>query len=142
VALGAALGSVDIAMNTQAVTVQRRLGRSVMSMFHAVYSVGGFLGASIGGLFAAHHVSPRTHFALVGTVAAAAGLAASLWLLPSPAEENGPGTGEARRRSPLPARYRVPLLLLGVVGFCSMAAEGAVGDWAGVYLHDNLGAGE
>src|SRR5581483_11835885 len=54
---GAGLGVVDVAVNTEAAAVQNRFGRSIMSGFHAAYSIGGLAGAGLGGIAAAAGVS-------------------------------------------------------------------------------------
>ncbi len=46
-AFGAALGLLDVAMNVHAVEVERSEGRPLMSGFHAMFSIGGFFGASL-----------------------------------------------------------------------------------------------
>src|SRR5918997_3586666 len=43
---GAALGALDVSMNAQAIAVQDATGRPIMSGFHALFSVGGLLGAA------------------------------------------------------------------------------------------------
>ena len=55
---GAALGTVDIAMNLQAIIVERNSGRPMMSGFHGLYSVGGIAGASLVVIRSAGHLSP------------------------------------------------------------------------------------
>jgi MFS family permease len=65
---GAGLGVVDVGMNLEGAAVQDRLGRRTMSGFHAAYSVGGLVGAGLGGIAAAFGVSPRTDFILAGVV--------------------------------------------------------------------------
>jgi predicted MFS family arabinose efflux permease len=139
IVLGAMLGSIDIAMNTHAVAVETQFDRPIMSSFHGVYSIGGLLGALVGGRAAAAGLSPLLHFTLAALVLSSVALAASSWLLPS-AMDVVPPNLLVRGRARLPQRLRVPLILLGIVGLCSMAGEGAVGDWGAVYLHDNLGS--
>lgn len=51
-------------MNTNALVVQRAWDRPIMSSFHVVYGVGGFLGAAAGGLFARQGASAPTAAAL------------------------------------------------------------------------------
>src|SRR4029453_9839663 len=58
-ALGALVvghGTLDVAMNAQASTVERAYGRPIMSSFHALWSAGGLAGSAIGGLVAQHAV--------------------------------------------------------------------------------------
>src|SRR5690606_23203211 len=138
---GIAMGLLDVAMNAQAVTVQARLGRPVMSSFHGVYSVGGLLGALAAGRAAAADLSPLAHFAGAAAVLGGVAAIASVWLLP---ERTG---GDARRPRGrawigLPRPRRWALILLGFVGLCSSAGEGAAADWSAIYLRDALGTTE
>jgi MFS family permease len=59
-------GMLDIAMNSQAVLVERDAGRPLMTSFHACYSFGGLAGALLGGIFASAGISPAVNFAAVG----------------------------------------------------------------------------
>ncbi len=86
VALGAANGALDVAMNAQAVAVERRYGLPIMSSFHAAFSFGGLAGAILGGLAAAAGIEPLPHLAAVGVAGVAAGLAAARGLLPAAAD--------------------------------------------------------
>jgi MFS family permease len=128
--LGMANGAVDVAMNTQAIAVQARFGRAIMSSFHGLFSVGGLAGAAVAALAMGAGVGPAPH--LLPTVA---GLlfptfAVGAFLLPTPPA--------ARSGFRLP---QGPLIVLGVLTLCSLMAEGAIGDWAAVYLRDDLAAG-
>lgn len=139
VGFGAALGIVDVGMNAHGVAVQGRLGRSVMSSLHGMFSVGGLVGSLASAGAEAQDWSPLVHFALAAAVLGAVALVPSVRLLPASCDvtQKTSDGGWAR----LPAGYRIPLVLLGVVGFCGMMAEGAVGDWSAIYLRGNLGAG-
>jgi predicted MFS family arabinose efflux permease len=160
IALGAALGLLDVGMNANGVAVQGELGRPVMSSFHGSYSVGGLTGSVAGGRAAAAGLSPPAHFLIVAVAVCCLSLLASAWLLPpagdaarprtrpaaapgsaisgSAAGSAAPAPGPARGWARLPAQYRLALFLLGFVGLCSMVGEGAVGDWGAIYLHGNL----
>ncbi|MFI7625951.1 MFS transporter [Microbispora rosea] len=136
---GAVCGTLDVAMNANAVVVERASGKSIMSSFHAVFSVGGFVGASAGGMFAHAGASPGVTFAAMGAVILLIALLSARWATrDDPAREAArAGSSEAR-----PARRRVggTVLLLGVLAFCCMIGEGAAADWGSVYLRDNLGS--
>jgi fucose permease len=138
--LGAGLGSIDVAMNAHAVAVQTRIGRPIMSSFHGVYSIGGLIGSLLGGRAYAYGLSPLAHFSLAAIVLGCVALVSSWWLLPSGSDVASKAV-RAGRWVGLPAGRRLPLIVLGIVGLCSLAAEGAVGDWGAVYLHENLDAG-
>ncbi len=129
VLLGASNATLDVAMNAQAVVVERGYGRPIMSSFHALFSAGGLAGAVLAGLAMAGGGSAGAHV----LAAAAAGMVAialvARWLVPSPAE---PDAG------PRLAWPGVTLLGLGLMAFCGLVTEGAMGDWSAVFLHDVL----
>jgi MFS family permease len=132
IALGAANGGIDVAMNAHGVEVERRIGRPILSGLHAGYSLGGLLGAGIGALLAAADVDVRVNFAAMALLLAAVALAAAPRLLPAGADAAPPGG-----RLALPPRGLWPL---GLIAFCCMLAEGAAADWSAVYLDGSLEA--
>jgi len=128
---GAAHGTLNIAMNASAVAVEQAWARPIMTSFHAVYSIGGFLGASIGGAFAQAGVGPAGTFAAVAAaLLVTVGLAAR-WVL-APAGVDAAGR-PAKRAGAMPG-----IVFLGVLAFCCLVGEGAAADWASVYLRDTL----
>jgi MFS family permease len=130
---GAAAGALDIAMNAHGLEVERRYERPILSSFHAGWSFGGLAGAGIGALAAWAGVDALSHFAVVAVVVGVGALLASRELLPG---------GADRPESP-PRLARPPrrLLLLAVLAFCGLFAEGAAADWSAVYLAGPLDAG-
>ena len=147
VAFGAVHGTLNIAMNVNAVEVQTAYGRPIISSCHAVYSVGGFLGAGIGGLFAGAGLGAGATFAWVAAAVLVVAAVDRLVVLPS-ASVAGPAPADAPAASPAdgsPARVGLlapGVLLLGTLVFCCLVGEGAAADWSTVYLRDNLGAAE
>ena len=124
---GATAGVADVAMNAQAVEVEARLGRSVMSGLHGMWSVGGLLASGVGIAAAALAVPASAHLPLMAALLVLLSLLACRYLLdvrPEPEEEAPP-------RFALPPRSA---FAIGLVGFCAVFAEGAGGDWSGVYL--------
>ncbi|MBV7695556.1 MFS transporter [Streptomyces sp. TRM70350] len=129
---GATAGMADVAMNALGVEVENRLGRSIMSGLHGMWSAGALIG-SAGGTLAAHlGTDARLHHALAAACLTLLGLLACTWVLDlQPAEDEEP-----------PPRFALPprsALLIGAVGFCAVFAEGASLDWSAVYLKDELG---
>lgn len=132
---GATAGAMDVSMNSQGVTVERYYdGRSIMSSFHALFSVGGMIGSAVGGQIAAAGVSIGAHFAGAALINAAMTVAVA-GLMIAPAHE------PVHDSEPIFALPRGPLLALGALGFCVLLAEGAIADWTAIYLRDALGAG-
>ncbi len=136
--LGFSLGSLDIAMNTQGVAVERGYARPVMSGIHAMYSVGVLAGAGVGALAASADVDPLAHFAVAAAVLAGIGMVGARTLLGAAADQ--PAEVEDADRPPLRLAQHPALIALGFVAFCCLFAEGAVDDWSGVYLREEQGA--
>jgi predicted MFS family arabinose efflux permease len=129
---GVAHGTLNIAMNANAVAVEQAWASPIMSSFHAVYSIGGFLGAAIGGLFAQAGTGAGGTFLAVGALMAVTGLAAWRWVFTGVAHQETPSHG---RTGAMPG-----ILLLAALAFCCLVGEGAAADWASVYLRDTLGS--
>ena len=122
---GAAVGTLDVAMNVHAVLVERDSGGAMMSGFHGLYSGGGIAGAAaVGGLVWAG-LPP-----LAAVVVAAVGVVALLVAAyPSLRDDRGGGGG-----GPVFAVARGRVLLLGGFCFVLFLAEGSVLDWGAVFL--------
>jgi len=151
-AAGLSGGMLDVGMNTQAVLVEQRAGRPLMTSFHSCYSFGGLGGALIGGAFAWAGIGPAVNFTVVAIPLACVALLASRWLL-ADYEGNGAvattaaGQADAARpaetaadRSQDRPRMTLALLLMALLAICSLLGEGAADGWSAVYLRDNLGA--
>ncbi|AXG52782.1 integral membrane transport protein [Streptomyces lincolnensis] len=128
---GATAGMADVAMNALGVEVEERLGRSIMSGLHGMWSAGALVGSAAGTLAAHLGSDARLHHALAAGVLTVLGVASCAWVLDlQPAEDEEP-----------PPRFALPprsALLIGAVGFCAVFAEGASLDWSAVYLRDRL----
>ncbi|WP_405003070.1 MFS transporter [Kitasatospora purpeofusca] len=132
-AYGAMAGMADVAMNAQGVEIEQRIGRSIMSGLHGMWSTGGLVAAGIGILAAHQSLDPRLQLA----VAALLLLALAQPVCAAQPDVRAPQQGEEPPRFALPPRSS---LAIGLVGFCGVFAEGASIDWSGVYLRDVTGA--
>ena len=134
VAMGASIGSMDVAMNANAVEVERRLNRAVMSSSHGFWSLGGFVGGGAGGVAIAR-LGVSAHALVAAGLALAVLLAAAPFLITE--------THNLKPRANKP-KYVWPrggaILILGLMALFSMIPEGAVLDWAALYLRQELGA--
>lgn len=81
--------ALDISMNAQAVEVEQRYARPIMSSFHALFSLGGLVGAALGGVAAGLEVGPLPFFTLMTLFALGVMLGAIRWLIPTPGEPAG-----------------------------------------------------
>ncbi|UUU20648.1 MFS transporter [Streptomyces sp. DSM 40750] len=130
---GATAGMADVAMNALGVEVENRLGKSIMSGLHGMWSAGALVGSAAGTLAAHLGSDARLHHVLAAATLTVLGLVACQWVLDlRPTEDEEP-----------PPRFALPpksALLIGAVGFCAVFAEGAALDWSAVYLRDQLAA--
>lgn len=128
----------NISVNTQAITLERMYGRSIMASFHGGWSAAGLIGASIGLLMSSLRVTPFVHFAIVAALVIAA-VILNLRYLQEDVKHIKTKEEIASSKKNKPERF---LFLLGIVAFCGMAAEGAMSDWSGVYLQDVVGTSQ
>lgn len=149
---GVAYGGLNVAMNSVAVDLVAALRRPVMSGFHAAYSLGGLLGAGIGGLLAPH-LSPGTHLLLLTPV----GLVAVAWagrvLLAEPlggpatrGRSRSPGAPEGAAGTAGTVRARVPgatllVAVFGLIAACTAYGEGALAEWGPLHIQQDLHGG-
>jgi MFS family permease len=130
--VGACNGGLDVAMNAQAALVEQRYARPIMSSFHGLWSIGGLIGAAVGGLVAAQGVAIASHLLGVAVVATIVAVLATRWLVTD--------AGDRRDAGPSFALPPPALLLLGFIAFGVLFCEGAIADWSGVYLRESLGS--
>lgn len=123
-AFGACLGSLDVAMNVNAVEVEKQSGQPLMSGFHALYSVGGFAGAGFMTLLLSLEFEPL-HATLLGAVLmAAAVVMAWPYLLITSSSSQGP----------LFVAPRGIVLLLAALAGVTFLVEGAILDWSALLM--------
>lgn len=123
----------NIAVNTQGVEAEKLFPKPIMTSFHGAWSIGGFTGALIGLAMINFNVSTYLHFLIIVAFMWCNVLLNYRYLVP------GKGAGAASK-SKLFIKPEGVLLQLGIIGFCSMAAEGAMFDWSGVYFKDIVNA--
>lgn len=132
---GAANGAMDVAMNDQAVIVEKARRAPIMSSFHGFFSLGGLFGAALGGAALAAGVSPMAHILCAVAFFGLLGLYGLIHLVPSAPEEDAT---MPKSHFGLPHRAIWPLCFLA---FLTLACEGAMADWTSVYLKNVLAAG-
>jgi MFS family permease len=117
---------VNIAINTQAVSVEALYKRPIMASFHGLWSLAGFTGAAIGTLMIGFEIVPYQHFLVVLVLILLIILTSQRYLLKKDAN--------SAKGQPILARPDKSLVKLGIIAFCSMICEGAMFDWSGVYF--------
>ncbi len=123
---GAAIGSLDCAMNIQAIILEREAGRTMMSGFHGLFSLGGVVGAAgVTGLLSTG-MSPWSATLIVVAMIAVLLALSAVYFLPYGGRSGGPAFALARG----------VVLFIGVICFILFLTEGAVLDWSAVFLTD------
>ncbi|MHC8338397.1 MFS transporter [Pseudomonas sp. HLT2-19-2] len=126
---GAGLGTVDSTVNLQAVIVERASGKTMMSGFHGLFSLGGIVGAAGVSALLGFGVSPLGATLVVIVMLLIALFKAAPHLLPYGSESSGPA-------------FAVPhgiVLFIGGMCFIVFLAEGAALDWSAVFLAQERG---
>ena len=130
-------GMLDVSMNTQAITVERFTGRVLMPGFHGSWSSGTLVGAVAGAAAVALGVSLSEQLLVLAMPC----LLVVGWLttrmIPDRRLGDDPDSSIGGREGCHRALQR-ELLVLGGIAFADMVCEGAVADWAAVYLRNSL----
>lgn len=127
--LGVSGNICNIALNTQGVAGETYYGKPIMTSFHGAWSVGGFIGALVGLLMINFHLSPYIHFCIIAFLAWLHIAINYRYLL-------GGQKPSTSAKTKLFTKPQGVLVQLGIIGFCSMATEGAMFDWSGVYFKE------
>ena len=114
---GAMAGANDVAINAQGVAIEKASSSPTMSRFHAMFSIGGMIGASLGGLAAARNIAPQLHLAAASVLFIITSLGTAPFLFEA--------CDNRRERSQAPRFSRIPpvLFTLAVIGFCMFLSE-------------------
>ncbi|MER6028485.1 MFS transporter [Streptomyces sp. NPDC001851] len=136
-AFGLAVGALDASMNMLGVSLQRSYGRSIMLSFHAAYSLGGILGASLAWVGAHWHLALWVSYLPVVAVLLPATFVGSRWYV-----DGEPGTlGEEQGRGGGGVVFKLLLPLCLVMTFAYIG-DSTVSNWSAKYLKDVLGSSE
>ncbi|GAA2544390.1 MFS transporter [Streptomyces levis] len=137
-AFGLAVGMLDASMNMLGVSLQRSYGRSIMLSFHAAYSLGGIVGASLAWAGAHWDLALWVSYLPVVAVLLPAVLVGSRWYVDdrgaAAAGEQKEGEGQV-----LVFRWLWPLCLVMTVAYIG---DSTVSNWSAKYLQDVLGSSE
>jgi MFS family permease len=130
---GFALATQDVSMNAHAVVIEQGAGRRLMSTFHAMFSVGTFVGGIVGGVLSQFEVSLLTQAIIFAALYIAISFVIKPLLLPAIVDQH-PIVKEKNEKSP------IIFWIFGVFGLFAALSEGAAGDWGGVLARDTFNA--
>jgi fucose permease len=117
---------LNIAMNTQAITLQKQFDRKINGSFHGLWSTGGIVGVGFTTLLIAFGVPMPIHLIMVSVAAIGTTLVAYRYLL---RHDKAPSGNKLSFGKPDPF-----ILYLGLLVFCAAICEGGMFDWSGIYF--------
>ena len=120
----------NIAINTQAIGVERLYGRSIMASFHGLWSLAGLTGGLISTLTVALDISTLIHFVLIVIIFFTVLLSLKNSVLPRDEQQSKKGATD-KKVFIWPDRY---VIMLGFMAFGTMICEGTMFDWSSVYF--------
>lgn len=121
----------NISINTQGVSAERLYKRPIMASFHGGWSLAGFTGALIGLVMINLKVPVFWHFVCIILI-----VWTIVWVNYPYLVRTKPVANPDEPRRKLFNKPDHILFQLGIIGFCSMASEGAMFDWSGIYFKD------
>lgn len=124
----------NISVNTQGVATEQIYKKSIMTSFHGAWSIAGFTGALVGLLTMNLGLDTLSHFLIILALVIGNTFINQRYLVP--------GKSPQKERRSFFSRPEGSLLQLGIIGFFSMATEGAMFDWSGVYFKEIVHAPE
>ena len=155
---GVCYGMWNVTINVHGAAVEARFGRAIMPAFYGALSGGIILGTAGGALLAAAGVGLALHFwMIVPPLSAIVIVAIAFW---NERDAAGPGSaaadmgtivggdtrpmqlGSGTPTGRRPSTLTLPVLLIGLLAFCSAMAQGATSDWLAIHAHDDKGVTE
>lgn len=118
---------INIAANTQAISVEALYRKSIMASFHGLWSLAGFTGGLIGGFMAAHQQTPFVHYCIIFGLTMLLALLSGPYLLPRDASRKN-------KQTSIFVKPNRNIIILGIITFACMICEGTMFEWSGVYF--------
>ena len=131
---GAAMSMFDVAINTEGSELETLSGRAIMSNLHGMFSVGGMVGAGVASVLLRAGIEPALQLAFVCAAVAAFAVIAARGMLDTHVAHAEDTTEKAHFAWP-----RGLLLVIGLLIFMGMTAEGVMYDWSVLYLKQDIG---
>jgi fucose permease len=130
---GAAMSLYDVALNAEGTALESVSGRAIMGNLHGMFSVGGMVGAALAALLLRLEIAPPLQLAVISAAVVAVVLFAARFMLDAHPQDEA-ASGQAHFAWP-----RGRLLVIGLLIFAGMTAEGVMYDWSVLYLKQELG---
>ena len=128
-------GSIcNVSINVEAAAIERALGRAIMPIFHAIYSIGAVVGVGLGALASAVHLSVAIHLAIVTALMVGSAALAVRRFPPHEVLERAPSGPETVHTPAVWHEHRT--LMIGLLVLGMSFASGAANDWIALAMVD------
>lgn len=124
---------LNISMNTQVVTLEGKTGKTIMSSFHAIFSIGLMLGSMIGGVISQMEISTLVHFSIIAFLNFIL-----IWIFQKYLINEEPQKKQVDRPNSRFFNLNSFLIILSFIAFCGMLCEGAMADWITIYFKETI----
>ncbi|MBQ0737153.1 MFS transporter [Mesonia mobilis] len=122
---------INIFMNTQTITLQKKFKRKIIGSFHGIWSAGGLTGVALCTLLLKFNISIATHMLIVTLFTFTGASVAYFYLL-----KNDRSTSGNKIKFGKPDPF---IFYLGILIFFASVCEGGMFDWSSVYFKDVVG---
>ncbi|MEI8060436.1 MAG: MFS transporter [Ferruginibacter sp.] len=127
--LGVCGNMSNISVNTQGINAEALYEKPIMSSFHGVWSLSGFIGATIGSQMVKFNINPYVHFCIISSLVIIMVIVFNKYLIVTPTSKIAVSFKGIKKPDRL-------LIKLGIISFCCMSCEGCMFDWSGVYFKE------
>lgn len=127
--MGGSVGAMDVAMNAQAVEIEKRMNKPIMSFFHALFSIGMMTAAASVSLVEKLEIPLTPHLSIVTLIAFLALVFSAKHMISDDSVE--------RISTSTSSRFTFPtgvIVVYGLIAFCSMLGEGAMTEWTANFM--------
>ncbi|MEZ4803546.1 MAG: MFS transporter [Gelidibacter sp.] len=119
---------LNIAMNTQSISVQKNFTRKIIGSFHGLWSSGGLIGVIFSTFMVKWHISIQQHLIIAASISLISGCIAYPFLLKNDRSPHG--------NKLIIGKPDKQIMLLGILVFFAAVCEGGIFDWSGVYFKE------
>ena len=135
---GFSVAFMDVALNSQAIAIEKHTQGRWMSTFHGLWSIGAFCAALIGGLVA-NLVSPKVNLLVMSGMSFLSYFFITMYLLPPHLDgHRGEEGTETSSKVPFVGKEAMILWGIGIGLICALVPEGGAYDWSGILLRDHM----
>ncbi len=132
--MGIASNIFNISVNTQGINIEQKYKRSIMPVFHGMWSLGNFFGALVALIFGYFHINTINHFIIINIIVITLAVIFQKYLEKD--DMSVENKKENQKASSIFKRIDRYILLLGVMACLALITEGTMYDWGGIYFAD------